>query len=93
MGDHNQKDKSKNKYCMEKIFSHLRPLWFRHLNSESESPSTFLFSHKDNFQKIIESFVINPLHHVDLLGDHSETEHVEILKNPQMIDIINGKSS
>ena len=31
MGDHNQKDKSKNKYCMEKIFFHLPFLFIRHL--------------------------------------------------------------
>ena len=51
----------------------------------------FLFFHKDNFQKMVKSLVIWSHDHVDLLGDHSKVETVEILKNPQSINVLSGK--
>ena len=44
--------------------------------------------HKNNFQKVVKSSRICSFHHVDLLGDHPEPQLVEILQDPQQIDVL-----
>ena len=57
-----------------------------------ETRNTKILFHKNDFQKIVESCLIWSLHHVDLLWDHPEAQLVEILQNPQQIDVLSVRN-